>query len=116
MDDTAVDEIFELAQKLSIAEQARLLERVAANLVRQVDTAGPAFAEGNELTDAELAELLKPGTPKAGAEIAAMIESGELNANAWSEMLNPHLSDPVEWLKALRHDVAKKRNLDWNQE
>jgi hypothetical protein len=67
-------------------------------------------------TDEELAELLKPGIPKTGAEIAAMVESGELDASAWSEMINPHIADPVEWVKALRSEMARKRNLDWGEE
>jgi hypothetical protein len=116
MSDKTVDEVFELALKLSIAEQARLLERVAANLAREVETVGHALNDGQAWTDEELAEVLKPATPKTGAEIAAMIESGELNADAWSEMINPHITDPVEWLKALRSDMSKKRNLDWDRE
>src|SRR5690349_5673683 len=116
MSDRAVDKVFELALKLSVAEQARLLERVAANLAREVDKTGPTPDALHGWTDEELAELLKPGVPKTGAEIAAMIESGELNSDAWSEMINPHITDPVEWLKALRRDMSKNRNLDWDRE
>jgi hypothetical protein len=116
MNDMTGDEVFELALKLSIPEQARLLERVAANLAREVDTANPVFLEEDHLTDAELGDLLRSDRPKSGAEIATMIESGELNADAWSEMINPHITDPVEWLRALRGDMTHNRNLDWGRE
>jgi hypothetical protein len=113
MSDAALEQVFELAVKLSIHEQAKLLERVAAHLAHEVDTTAISPDENLNWTDEELAELLKPAEPKTGAEIAAMIESGELATTAWSEMLNPQITDSVEWVKALRLDMAKKRNLDW---
>jgi hypothetical protein len=115
MSDIALDQVVELALKLSVAEQAKLLERVAANLAREVDEPVHESAESS-WTDEELAELFKPSTPKTGAEIAAMIQSGELNTSAWSEMMNPHIIDSVEWVKALRRDMRKRRNLDWDRE
>ncbi len=105
-----------MALKLTVPEQARLLERVAAHLAREVNEPAPEAEESLDWTDEELAELLKPGSPRTGAEIAAMIESGELDTNAWSEMINPHITDPVEWLKALRRDISKRRNLDWGSQ
>jgi hypothetical protein len=99
MGDVALDQVYELALKLSIPEQEKLLERVAAHLAREADTTSISPDEQLAWTDEELAELLKPATPKTGAEIAAMIESGELATTAWSEMVNPHITDPVEWLK-----------------
>src|SRR5258708_6409233 len=110
MSDAALKQVLDLALKLSVTEQAQLLERVAAHIAQEVDE------NGIDWTEDELTELLKPGEPKSGAEIAAMIESGELDTSAWSEMMNPHITDPVEWVKALRRDMSRKRNLDWGDE
>jgi hypothetical protein len=38
MSDVALDEVVELALKLTIPDQAKLLERVAAHLAREVET------------------------------------------------------------------------------
>jgi len=58
------------------------------------------------LTDEEIAELRRPESPKSGAEIAAMLESGELDVSAWSDV-----GDGAEWVerqrqkrKSLPHD------------
>ena len=102
MSDVALDQVYELALRLSIAEQAKLLGRVAAHLAHEVEVATTSPNEQLAWTDEELTELLKPSSPKTGAEIAAMIEAGELNTSAWSEMVNPQITDPVEWVKALR--------------
>jgi hypothetical protein len=101
MSDVALDQVVELALKLSVAEQAKLLERVAAHLAREVDETLPDSIDF-DWTDEELNELFKPGSPKTGIEIATMLESGELDSTMWSEMINPHITDPVEWVKALR--------------
>jgi hypothetical protein len=37
MSDAALDQVVELALKLTVSEQAKLLERVAANLAREVE-------------------------------------------------------------------------------
>ncbi|SRR5258706_12309929 len=116
MSGIALDQVFELALKLSIPEQAKLLERVAVHLALEVDTVATPLDEQLDWSDEELAELLRPATPKTGAEIAAMIESGELATTVWSEMVNSHITDPVEWVKALRQDMARKRNLNWDVE
>ncbi|CAG0977058.1 hypothetical protein ANRL4_01630 [Anaerolineae bacterium] len=39
MSDVALDQVVELAFKLTIADQAKLLERVAAHLAREVESA-----------------------------------------------------------------------------
>jgi len=115
MSDVALEQVIDLAFKLSVTEQATLLERVAAHLADKADkTALPVNSE-SEWTDEELRDLLVPGSPKSGAEIAAMIESGELDTNAWSEMMDPHIADSVEWVKALRQDMNRKRPLDLGQ-
>ena len=39
MSDAALEQVVELALKLTVSEQAKLLERVAAHLAREVETA-----------------------------------------------------------------------------
>lgn len=114
MSDVALNQVVELALQLSDEEQELLLVRVAAH--RAHKDAQPTPDERLDWTEEELAELIKPGVPKTGAEIAAMIESGKLDASAWGEMVNPHITDSVEWVKALRRDSARRRNLDWGSE
>ncbi len=114
MSDAALNQVVKLAFKLTIAEQARLLERIAANVAQAHEDVPPE--ERLDWTEEELTELLKPGIPQTGAEIAAMIESGGLDTSAWSEMINPHITDSVEWVKALRRDAARRRHLDWGNE
>lgn len=106
MSDIVLEEVVALALRLSISEQARLLERVAANLANEVESPVQGTPDDTAWTDEELAELLKPATPRTGAEIAAMLQSGELDTHAWSEMANPHITDAVEWLKLLRSGIS----------
>ena len=116
MSDIALEQVVELALKLTISEQAKLLERVAAHIALEVDAPIQTADEHLDWTEEELAELLKHGTPKTGAEIAALLTSGAFNTNAWEQMLNPDITDSVEWVKALRRDASKQRKLDWNGE
>src|SRR5437879_3936160 len=116
MSDVALEQVIDLALKLSIVEQAKLLERVAAHLAQEVHEPELTVPTEIDWTEEELSELLKPSEPKTGAEIATMIDSGELNTSAWSEMVNSHITDPVEWVKALRRDMSRKRHLDWGDE
>lgn len=51
---------------------------------------------------AELQRLMQPD-PKSGAEVVAMIQSGELDLSAWDAL---NIDDPVEWLAQQR---AKRR-------
>jgi hypothetical protein len=73
-----------------------------------------------ELVDAEMPWEDRPWTPeeikalmeskpKTGAEIAAMILSGEVDTSVWAEMDIP---DSVEWLKNLRRQDRKQRGLE----
>jgi hypothetical protein len=55
------------------------------------------------LTDEELAELLKPITPKTGAEIAADIEAG-LIGDGWADI---QISG-AEWVEQQRRKHRKK--------
>jgi hypothetical protein len=113
MSDVELKQVVELALQLSDADQEILLARIAAHLAHRDEA---AVEEQLDWAEEELAELLKPGVPKNGAEIAALIESGGLDTSAWSEMINPHITDAVEWVKALRRDAARRRNLDWGNE
>jgi len=61
-------------------------------------------------TKAELRELMRPD-PKTGAEIAAMIESGEVDTSVWAAMEIP---DVVEWVKDLRRQERIQRGLEDN--
>jgi hypothetical protein len=111
MSDVLLEQVVALALQLSVSEQARLLERVAANLAREVDI--PSNETGLEWTEEELDALTEPVTPKTGAEIVAMMESGQLPTLDSIDIANPYIIDPVEWAKALRAEMAKNRNLDW---
>ena len=61
-------------------------------------------------TEAELRELMRPD-PKTGAEIAAMIESGEVDTSVWAAM---EITDTVEWVKDLRRQERIQRGLEDN--
>lgn len=116
MSDMVLDQIVEMAFKLSVAEQAKLLERVAAHLATSVEEAEPVAEERLDWTVEELKELLSPSQPKTGAEIAALITAGGLDTSEWAMMINPHITDAVEWVKALRRDSKRHRNLDWGND
>ena len=59
-------------------------------------------------TEAEIKALMKPD-PKTGAEIVAMLESGEIDTSTWMEMDIP---DSVEWVKNLRRQERIHRGLE----
>lgn len=59
-------------------------------------------------TEQELRELMRP-EPKTGAEIAAMIESGEVDTSVWAAMDIP---DVVEWVNNLRQQERLERGLE----
>ena len=74
----------------------------------------------SELVDAELPWEERPWTPeeikalmksepKTGAEIAAMILSGEVDTSVWAEMDIP---DSVEWVKEQRRQRREQRALE----
>ncbi|MDX1992335.1 MAG: hypothetical protein SF029_08100 [bacterium] len=50
-------------------------------------------------TPEEIALTLSVKAPKTGAEIAAMMDSGELEFRAWQ---SADIPDAVEWVRALR--------------
>jgi hypothetical protein len=74
------------------------------------DDQNELFWEERPWTEAELRELMRPD-PKSGAEIAAMIESGEVDTSVWAAMEIP---DVVEWIKNLRQQERIQRGLEDN--
>ncbi|MBN2303727.1 MAG: hypothetical protein JXQ72_04585 [Anaerolineae bacterium] len=78
-----VDEILEQARTLSPQERAELVER----LMTMRDPADPP-----------------PKRPKTGAEIVAMLEA----MDSPIELVDSHLEDPVEWVKAQRRKRREK--------
>jgi len=58
-------------------------------------------------TAEELRELMRPD-PKSGAEIAAMIESGEIDTSVWAAM---DILDVAEWVQGLRRQERIDRGL-----
>lgn len=57
-------------------------------------------------TEDELLELMKPGEPKTGAEIAAWLRANP-DSGGWAEM---DISDVVEWVRQLRREVGSRRD------
>lgn len=76
-----IAEVLRQAQTLSLQERKELVKL----LVDTLDT--------NELTH----------QPKTGAEIAALLETMEP-----IEFVDPHIEDPVEWVKAQRRKRAEQ--------
>ena len=67
MSDIALDQVVALAFKLSIAEQAKLLERVAAHLAREVETPQPMGLAAS--LDGRTFEIWSPQIEEGGAAI-----------------------------------------------
>src|SRR5258708_17540675 len=64
--------------------------------------------ENQPWTEEELRELMKPN-PKTGAEIAAMLDKMEP-----IELVDPEITDPVEWLQAQRRHEAERLKPYWD--
>jgi hypothetical protein len=60
-----------------------------------------------EWSEQELLALMKP-KPKSGAEIAAILEQMEP-----IELIDPEITDPVEWVKAQRKKEAVRLKPYW---
>jgi len=87
MKTTTVDEALALALRLDPKERLQLIERIASS-VGHVDV---------KLPD----EQTRQG--KTAAEIAAILEAMEP-----IEFVDPHIEDPVAWVKAQRRKRADK--------
>lgn len=91
------DQVVTLALQLSTADQARLLERIAARVAQAV-------------TDAQTAA---PASPPAhwGQQMIARLDA--LDVSAWDDEA---IDDPVAWVKRQRAEQQSARTLDWGED
>lgn len=125
-----------ISEQLSVTEKIQLIEWLSIQLRQALDTprqpADPDAQPQNGVstnghnhvhhdtietstdqtavtwTDEEIRAMMKP-TPKTGAEIAAMLESGEIDTTVGREM---EISDVVTWLENLRRQERIDRGLE----
>lgn len=123
-----LEQVKELTLTLSPVEKVQLIEWLGAAVVQELTNqpgerpvnggtqaeAGPTPDATDALpweerpwTEEEIRALIQPD-PKTGAEIAAMIESGEIDTSEWAAMDIP---DSVEWVKNLRRQQRRQRGL-----
>ena len=86
--DAALEQVVALALQLSAAEQARLLERVAANLAHYI----------NEPSQTQPSDQTKTW----GQRMLDMLD--QLDTSAWEAMDMP---DSVEWVKEQRRQATR---------
>ena len=136
MSDLLLQEARTIGKQLSVAQKAQLIEWLSSDLhqalVAQTETTsvitphplnghdngydlGISITTDQDLdeveptwTAAEISALMKPD-PKTGAEIAAMIESGEIDTSIGAELDIP---DVVKWLENLRRQERMERGLE----
>lgn len=122
MSATVLEQVKELTATLSPVEKVQLIEWLGAAVVQELTNqssdhqanggtgadAGPPPAATDALpweerpwTEEEIRALVKPD-PKTGAEIAAMIESGEIDTSEWAAL---NLPDSVEWVRQQRRQL-----------
>ncbi|MFN8443131.1 MAG: hypothetical protein U0175_20320 [Caldilineaceae bacterium] len=98
-----------MASQLAPAEQAELIvwlgNLLKVNLPNPQSEVKPKNSHRRNPNLAQLEQQIK-STPKSGAEIAAMIESGEIDTTAWDD---EEIDDPVVWLKELRYSTQIQR-------
>jgi len=95
--DAALEQVVALALQLSTAEQARLLERVAANLAQHIDEPRPTQPPDQ--------------TKTWGQRMLDILD--QLDTSAWEAMDMP---DSVEWVKELRRQAWERRRAQWDTE
>ena len=136
MSDLLLQEARTIGKQLSVAQKAQLIEWLSRDLhqalVEQTETANVVIPRplnghdnGHDLrasvttdqdldeveptwTEAEIRALMKPD-PKTGTEIAAMIESGEIDTSIGAELDIP---DVVKWLENRRRQERIERGLE----
>ena len=93
-----IAEILQQAKTLTAQEREELVKLLVdtLNLAEQPSYGPP----GGRVT-----------TPKTGAEIAAMLDEMEP-----IEMVDPEITDPVEWIKAQRRKEADRLKPFWDGE
>jgi hypothetical protein len=99
-DVTLLDEALALALKLAPKERLQLIEQVASSVERELDEAPALFTQKN-------GQVLQT-IPMTGAEIAAMLEQMEP-----IELVDPEITDPVEWVQAQRRKDASRLKPYW---
>lgn len=99
MDRPPFDDVLERALELPLAEQARLMERLAAAIRDEFTEREPA-TDVPLWTDDELAEMTQI-EPMTGAEIIAAGLTG-----GWSDM---GIEDSGEWVNAQKQKRKEKR-------
>lgn len=87
MSDVQFDDVVALALRLSLAEQAKLMERLAAAMHEVLSP--PEATDETPWTDEEIAEMMKI-EPLSGAEIVAAGLTG-----GWADM---GIADSAEWV------------------
>lgn len=75
---------------------------VAVTVEPAIDEVPPTW------TDEEIQAMMKP-SPKTGAEIAAMLESGEIDTSVGAEL---EIDNVVTWLEDLRRQERIERGLE----
>jgi hypothetical protein len=95
-----LDEAVALALALRLAPK-RLIERVASSVERELDEAPAQFPQAN-------GQMLH-SIPMTDAAIAAMLEQMEP-----VELVDPEITDPVEWVQAQRRKNSDRRKPYWD--
>lgn len=96
-----LDEAVALALRLAPKERLRLIERVASSVERELDEAPAQFPQEN-------GQMLH-SIPMTGAAIAAMLEQMEP-----VELVDPEITDPVEWVQAQRCKNSDRLKSYWD--
>ncbi len=104
-----LSQVKELATDLSASEKIDLVQWLAVALRGDFVTSKPRHRKSSRLKDRRIDEVQINIQPKTGAEIVAMLESGEIDTSAWKEIDIP---DPVVWLQELRRQERVQRGLE----
>lgn len=94
-----LEEVVSQALKLAPQDQARLVARVATAIGQELES--PQREEVEPLTDAEIANMLRP-EPMTGAEIVAAGLTG-----GWADL---GITDGTEWVQEQRRKRREKHS------
>jgi hypothetical protein len=97
-----LDEVVALALKLAPKERLQLIERVASSVERELVEAPAQFPLQN-------GQVLQ-STPMTAAAIAAMLEQMEP-----IELVDPEVTDPVEWVQTQRRKDSNRLSIRQRQ-
>ncbi len=110
----ALTQILDLIPTLSVQDRVTLMEQLVISFKNDLPVSASQVQsvssdwEHQPWTDDELRVLMMPNL-KTGAEIAAMLEMMEP-----IELIDPEITDPVDWLKAQRRKQDKRLEPFWN--